>query len=124
MIISSPIYMKKVKKFCVNPGFELDKNISTGLGSVEDSCSFEGGIGSADKRVECPIELEHTEDEDFKQSSIKHLRLRRWLLNNQKKVSRASSKTSGEKILASDLSRACLIHEYERLRRPFPLIPS
>ncbi|KAL4352857.1 hypothetical protein GQ457_06G008930 [Hibiscus cannabinus] len=69
----------------VNPSFVLDENRSTGLGFVEDSCSFEGGIGSAGERVECPIEVEHTEDEDFKQSSIKHMRLRRWLLNNQKK---------------------------------------
>ncbi|KAK8535325.1 hypothetical protein V6N12_056847 [Hibiscus sabdariffa] len=60
----------------VNPGFVLDKNRSMGLEPVEDSCSFEGGIGSADERVECPNELEHTEDEDFKQSSLEHLRLR------------------------------------------------
>ncbi|KAK8612710.1 hypothetical protein V6N13_092821 [Hibiscus sabdariffa] len=99
----------------VNPCFVLDKNISMGFGPVEDSCSFERGFGTASERVECPNELEHTEDEDFKKSLLKHLRLRQWLLNKQKKVSQAISKTSGERILASDLSQVCLSHKYERL---------
>ncbi|KAL4312579.1 hypothetical protein GQ457_01G025640 [Hibiscus cannabinus] len=40
------------------------------------------------------MELEQFEDEDLKQSLLKHLRLRRLLLKNQKRVSRLSSKNA------------------------------
>ncbi|KAK8573041.1 hypothetical protein V6N13_048601 [Hibiscus sabdariffa] len=79
-------------------GSALDNNKSTGLRPVDVTYLNEDVNRLACERLEDLVEMKQIEDDVlWKQTSIKHLRLRQWLLNNQKKVSRSSSKTSGER---------------------------
>ncbi|KAL4346374.1 hypothetical protein GQ457_17G014490 [Hibiscus cannabinus] len=70
-----------------------------------DGCLDEDVNGSACEKLEDLTEMEQIEDDVlWKQTSVKHLRLKQWLLNNQKKVSWSSSKTSSQRGLVGDMA--------------------
>ncbi|KAK8978612.1 hypothetical protein V6N11_055598 [Hibiscus sabdariffa] len=81
----------------ISPGCVIDKSRSLGHGSVEDCLSLVEGNESVCERVDSLEKLDCFVDEDVKQSTLKLMRLRRWSLISQKKVSQANPKISGDR---------------------------
>ncbi|KAK8556949.1 hypothetical protein V6N13_064936 [Hibiscus sabdariffa] len=105
----------------IHPGSALDNSKSVGLRPVDVTYLNEDINGSSCERLEDLVEMEQINDDVlWKQTSIKHLKLKQWLLNNQNKVSRSSFKTNGERGLVSDMVRSSFdIHDRNltRLKR-------
>ncbi|KAK8652778.1 hypothetical protein V6N13_126803 [Hibiscus sabdariffa] len=67
----------------------LDNVRSMGLGPVDVTYLNEDVNVPISERLEDLVEMEQNENNLWKQTSIKHLRLRHWLLKNQRKIIRS-----------------------------------